>query len=176
MHILFPFLFVTGTLHLIFLSFLMITELYLFKRHWIIDISRFVHIFNGAPNFSYFFHLLLQDIYLFGGSNDAAKVTTPFDDIYKLSLSELTACFFIILFWSRQLDYKHWNMGHTLKKVISEFANSNFGVKTSKINRKNHFKISAQPPTIVKQRRSAKGIILLSLLFCFSEKCLHNGV
>ena len=67
-------------------------------------------------------------------------------------------------------------MGHTLKKVISEFVNSNFGVKTSKINRKNHFKISAQPPTIVKQRRSAKGIILLSLLFCFSEKCLHNGV
>ena len=67
-------------------------------------------------------------------------------------------------------------MGHTLKKVTSEFANSNFGEKKKKINRKNHFKISAQPPTIVKQRRSAKGIILLSLLFCFSEKCLHSGV
>ena len=62
-------------------------------------------------------------------------------------------------------------MGHTLKKVTSEFANSNFGEKTSKINRKNHFKISAQLPAIVKQRRSAKGIILLLLLFCFSEKC-----
>ena len=67
-------------------------------------------------------------------------------------------------------------MGHTLKKVTSEFANSNFGEKTSKINRKNHFKISAQLPAIVKQRRSAKGIILLLLLFCFSEKCLHSGV
>ena len=65
----------------------MITELYLLGIEYI-DISRFVHIFNGAPNFSYFFHLLLQDIYLFGGSNDVAKVTTPFDDIYKLSLSE----------------------------------------------------------------------------------------
>lgn len=30
-----------------------------------------------------------KDIYLFGGSNDVAKVTTPFDDIYKLSLTKL---------------------------------------------------------------------------------------
>ena len=74
--------------HLIFLSFLMITELYLFKRHWIYRYITICTYFNGAPNFSYFFHLLLQDIYLFGGSNDVAKVTTPFDDIYKLSLSE----------------------------------------------------------------------------------------
>lgn len=30
-----------------------------------------------------------KDIYLFGGSNDKAKVTTPFDDLHKLSLSKL---------------------------------------------------------------------------------------
>ncbi|XP_068676602.1 kelch domain-containing protein 3-like [Montipora foliosa] len=30
-----------------------------------------------------------KDIYLFGGSNDKAKVTTPFDDVQKLSLSKL---------------------------------------------------------------------------------------
>ncbi|KAL9951132.1 hypothetical protein ACROYT_G043743 [Oculina patagonica] len=30
-----------------------------------------------------------KDIYLFGGSNDVAKVTTPFDDVYKFSLSKL---------------------------------------------------------------------------------------
>jgi len=30
-----------------------------------------------------------KDIYLFGGSNDKAKVVTPFDDLHKLSLSKL---------------------------------------------------------------------------------------
>lgn len=30
-----------------------------------------------------------KDIYLFGGSNDKAKVPTPFEDVYKLSMSKL---------------------------------------------------------------------------------------
>ncbi|CAH3155715.1 unnamed protein product, partial [Porites evermanni] len=32
------------------------------------------------------FHVFLNDIYLFGGSNDKAKVPTPFEDVYKLSM------------------------------------------------------------------------------------------
>ncbi|KAJ7386387.1 hypothetical protein OS493_008511 [Desmophyllum pertusum] len=30
-----------------------------------------------------------KDMYLFGGSNDVAKLTTPFDDVYKFSFSKL---------------------------------------------------------------------------------------
>ena len=67
-------------------------------------------------------------------------------------------------------------MDHTLKKVTSEFGNSNFGKNIKNKSKKITLRFSHSPPTIGKQRRSAKGIILLSILFCFSEKCLHSGV
>ena len=37
-------------------------------------------------SFFILFGFIRKDIYLFGGSNDKAKVPTPFEDVYKLSM------------------------------------------------------------------------------------------